>query len=156
MNMPIVETINCPACGGTMNTWCTRCLGPFPDPDTARSQQAEVERLREENRQNAITLDNYRTMCNHALRCVDRVFQVGGQPEAPLLPDFCGLGDDKFEAVVKLGEAYKQQQAENARLRARVGELEAENAKLKDDRESLRKSYNNALDMRPNLYGPGW
>jgi hypothetical protein len=43
----------------------------------------------------------------HALECVNRVFQEhGGQEAPPLLPDFCRIGDDKFEAVVKLAQLY--------------------------------------------------
>ena len=42
----------------------------------------------------------------HALTCVDKVFQVGGQAEEPLLPDFLPLGTSKFDGVVTLAEAY--------------------------------------------------
>lgn len=65
---------------------------------------------------------------NHALDCVDRVFQVGGQPEPPLLPDFCQLNEDKFLAVIRLAEEFtKQQQA----LAAARNEVEKLSRKLK-------------------------
>ena len=41
-----------------------------------------------------------------ALACVDRVFQEDSTKPPPILPDFCKLGDDKFEAVIHLAEAY--------------------------------------------------
>lgn len=64
----------------------------------------------------------------HALDCVDRVFQVGGQPEPPLLPDFCQLNDDKFLAVIRLAEEFvKQRQA----LVAARNEVEKLSRKLK-------------------------
>jgi hypothetical protein len=59
-------------------------------------------------------LDILRGLFDHALKCVDRVFQVDST-------DFCNAGDDKFEAVVKLAEAYT---AAEARAREAEGELE--------------------------------
>lgn len=78
------------------------------DPDEAKSRIAELERLEA----------MYRDLFTHALKCVDRVFQEGGQPEPPILPDFGRPGDDKFEAVVRLAKAYAELEAENSRLRA--------------------------------------
>jgi hypothetical protein len=48
----------------------------------------------------------------YALNCVDRVFQPGGQPEPPLLPDFLRFGESKFQGVVKLAEEYIRIEAE--------------------------------------------
>lgn len=44
---------------------------------------------------------------DHALGCVDRVFQQCAEIPEPILPDFCHLGEDKFEAVVRLAELYR-------------------------------------------------
>lgn len=57
---------------------------------------AELERER----------DMYRELHRHSLNCVDRVFQADSTKSAPLLPDFLQYGDDKFEGVIKLAEAY--------------------------------------------------
>jgi hypothetical protein len=52
--------------------------------------------------------DQYKELTNRALKAVDRVFQVGGQAEPPILPDFLLVGSCKFEGVVKLAEEYRK------------------------------------------------
>ncbi len=51
-----------------------------------------------------------------ALRHVDRVFQDGAFPEPALLPDFCKLGEDKFEAVERLAREVLRLREKNAVL----------------------------------------
>lgn len=64
----------------------------------AKGSGGEVVEFREER--------GHERAYNYAIDCVDRVFQSGGQPEPPLLPDFCTLGDDKFLAVIRLARNY--------------------------------------------------
>lgn len=49
-----------------------------------------------------------KTMFDHALECVDRVFQKKENNPDPILPDFCKPGEDKFRAVIRLAEAYQK------------------------------------------------
>jgi DNA repair exonuclease SbcCD ATPase subunit len=126
-----------------------------------RAAVAEVERLREaldhtsrstlaafrEKMEEIDRLTQYKTLFNHALDCVDRVFQVDGDKPPPLLPDFLGLGCNKFEGVIKLAEAYRELQAERDRLRERVKELEASVERVAGDDTA---SLNAGLSL-PNL-----
>lgn len=73
----------------------------------------------------------------HAVQCVDRVFQVGGQKEPPLLPYFVPLGGDKFEGVVKLALSYIEGSKANTRLRDENAMLMAEMSKVSTELESL-------------------
>lgn len=68
-------------------------------------------------------LQQYKGLHHHAIKCVDRVFQQCTENPQPLLPDFLGIGDDKFEGVVKLAEAYDSALSANATLRERWVEL---------------------------------
>ena len=61
-------------------------------------------------------LEQYKTLYSHALDCVDRVFQVCKEIPNPILPDFATLGESKFQAVIRLAEAYKELERANAEL----------------------------------------
>ena len=65
----------------------------------------------------------YRTLFERALASVDCAFQVDSGKPSPILPDYCRLGEDKFEAVERLAKDYRELKAENERLRAIVGKL---------------------------------
>jgi len=67
--------------------------------------------LREQLSDTQHELENYKRAFGKALSCVDSVFQPQSTPEA-ILPEFCTIGDDKFEAVPRLAKeflALKQQ-----------------------------------------------
>lgn len=49
----------------------------------------------------------YEKLYQHAIDCVDRVFQECTENPKPILPDFLGIGEDKFDGVVKLAEKYR-------------------------------------------------
>lgn len=67
--------------------------------------QAEVERAKW-----------YVAAHGRALDAVGKVFQDCSGKSEPILPDFLLPGEDKFQGVVKLAEAYVNLQAENATL----------------------------------------
>ncbi len=85
-------------------------------------------------------LNQYRKAHHHAIECVDRVFQCDSKKPPPILPEFCRIGDDKFEAVVRLARAYVEQQREIDRLRA-------ENAKLKNGIASVHALINESFGV---------
>lgn len=68
--------------------------------------KAEVERLQA-----------YKQMFDHAIACIDRVFQQCSENPHPILPDFCRLGADKFEAVILLAQEFVKVREESKRLR---------------------------------------
>lgn len=68
----------------------------------------------------------YRGHFNHAIVCVDKVFQASAQPDT-ILPDFLEAGECKFEGVIKLAERYKQLLGQNARLREALEEIASMN-----------------------------
>lgn len=43
---------------------------------------------------------------DHALDCVDEVFQKCSKNPKPILPDFCLVGESKFRAVVRLAKQH--------------------------------------------------
>lgn len=57
--------------------------------------KAEVERLRA-----------CKQMFDHALDCVDLVFQKCSKNPNPILPEFCTAGESKFRAVVRLAKQH--------------------------------------------------
>lgn len=67
--------------------------------------QADVQRM-----------SQYETAYRHALDAVDEVFQDYSGKSPPILPDFLGLGENKFLGVKKLAKEYLELQAENATL----------------------------------------
>jgi hypothetical protein len=65
--------------------------------------------------------DEYKELHRHALEQVDRVFQYESRTiHDPILPGFAHVGEDKFEAVVRLAQAYKKLEAENTLLRSAI------------------------------------
>lgn len=77
-------------------------------------------------------LDMYKKLYDHALECVDKVFQDYSGHKA-MLPDFMRLGESKFQGVIKLAEEYKKLLAENERLRRRCDVLEEQVGKTADE-----------------------
>lgn len=62
-------------------------------------------------------LREYKFLYNHALQCVDEVFQVCSEIPNPMLPDFLPPGSDKFAGVKLLARAYLESKAACAALR---------------------------------------
>lgn len=81
---------------------------------------SELELLR-------LACNQYKIAFDHAIECVDRVFQVESKKPPPLLPNFARLGECKFRAVIRLAEDY-------LRLQRVVCELEQRlDSKLKNE-----------------------
>jgi len=78
--------------------------------EAAEAKLAEVER----------ELSEFKSLYQDAIHQVDSVFQVDCMRPMPLLPDFCKPGDNKFEAVPRLAEAYIAKLAKLAKLEAAV------------------------------------
>lgn len=106
--------------------------------------------------------DRYRQAFVKALSCVDQAFQPHSKPEA-ILPEFCRLGEDKFEAVPKLATAYKEAreqlaavQAEAAAMRKNVHEVVKEFRKLEamEGNEPIRCSRIDFGDWADRLLEP--
>lgn len=68
-------------------------------PDETRVTRLEAE------------LATYKQLYVKALACVDQVFQVCAEIPHPILPDYCQVGGDKFEAVIRLAKDYRQLKA---------------------------------------------
>lgn len=99
--------------------------------------QEKCERLEQE-------LQAFKSSLAYAVDCVDKCFQTGGQPEPPILPDFCEIGESKFEACVRLAQEYKRLEQELADrtgdweyLKTLRDELQAELAELRKQPEWL-------------------
>src|SRR5690606_19889033 len=82
----------------------------------------DIERLRQ-----------YERLFDHALSCVDEVFQVCTEIPEPILPNFCTLGEDKFRAVKRLAVEYKRLRAENAQLEAKCRQQQREITELRNE-----------------------
>lgn len=78
-------------------------------------------------------LNVYEKLYRHAIDCVDRVFQKCTENPQPILPDFLGLGEDKFRGVVKLAENYRE-------LKQTISRLEGEVAELKRERNNFENA----------------
>lgn len=81
--------------------------------------ESEREQLRGEIAQLKTECENlalYKKLHEHAIRCVDDVFQEYSG-HVPILPGFLMAGDDKFEGVIKLANEYVRLKAELAAAR---------------------------------------
>lgn len=77
----------------------------------------ESKLLPEEIKKLANSDETYKTLYNHAINCVDAVFHTKGKGSTPpMLPDFLDLGEDKFEGIKKLAQAYLSLNAEVNKL----------------------------------------
>jgi hypothetical protein len=94
--------------------------------------EAELTALRQENAE----LRLYKRLHEHALACVDDVFQDYNGHEA-MLPDFLALGECKFEGVKVLASAFIASQAHLETLREEARNQLAELAALRQERERL-------------------
>lgn len=106
-------------------------------------KEAEVERLQA-----------YKQMFDHAIACIDRVFQKCEENPHPILPNFCRLGADKFEAVILLAQEFVKVREENERLRAELAAEKAEAGRLHDAWDWIRNKLGlpeNATDS--DIYG---
>ena len=78
-------------------------------PETApllqRAEKAEAE------------LAMFRQLYDHALDCVDQVFQVCSEIPNPILPNFLMAGSNKFDGVIKLAKSFAAAQQREAKLR---------------------------------------
>lgn len=82
------------------------------------------------------SLEVYKTLHEKALGIVDRVFQTCTEIPEPILPDFCELGEDKFEAVLRLAAEFR-------RLRVAL----AESVKLQSHYAGLLNMYDGGQRM---------
>jgi hypothetical protein len=65
-------------------------------------------------------LRQYKAVYEHAIECVDRVFQIDSRKPPPLLPNFARLGECKFRAVIRLAEDYLRLQRVVCELERRL------------------------------------
>lgn len=107
------------------------------------NQLAEAERERDD----AIAeRDSYKKAYDHAINCVDRVFQADSTKPPPLLPDYLQIGACKFEGILELAEDYQAAQAElpatfysDRPLAERLKLMVSEWKKAKEGCEELRE-----------------
>ena len=84
-------------------------------------------------------LKTYKEVYHKAIAAVDQVFQTGWKDGAEcILPGFVRLGGDKFEAVIKLANDYKQQVAAN-------NELRMERDDMRDDMRAAKEKLDHLL-----------
>lgn len=107
----------------------------------ARAEQAERER------------DELRGVFNHAIDCVDRVFQVESGKPPPILPDYCRLGESKFAAVPRMAEDLVVAQARIATLEAALHDIRdkaciANNTSTRLSESWVRNRCNAALHQK--------
>lgn len=107
------------------------------------SETSEVEQLREQVLDLTHERDRYKQAFVKALACVDQAFQPDGKPEA-ILPDFCRLGDDKFEAVPRLAREHKQLSSKLSTVTAERDSLAAKLAEVEQERDEARESAKRA------------
>lgn len=89
-------------------------------------------------------LEQFKTLFNHALDCLNQVFQVESRKPPPLLPDFLKLGEDKFRGAVRLAVAYLSELKRSRELkRALAGHL-FDHESL-STREAIRSELINCL-----------
>jgi len=120
------------------------CLGVLELREVLRGPDGkELPTKREEALEKTVAV--YKKHYSKALEFVDTVFQDEPGSKA-ILGDYCKLGEHKFEAVVRLAEDYKEQQArisgleqQNAKLRHRMEDVESECDESEDDELALRK-----------------
>lgn len=92
-------------------------------------------------------LESYKSMYKQALEAVDQVFQECSTNPNPILPDFLGLGDDKFKGVVRLAKEYGRQREALHRIYERASAqpvFVAEVAKF--DLEQIARDSHAALE----------
>ena len=83
--------------------------------DAERNMQAVIRRCHNAEQQ-VQQLRQNKVLYDHATKCVDRVFQKCSENPEPLLPDFMGLGEDKFKGVILLAQEYIKVKQHRARL----------------------------------------
>lgn len=94
------------------------------------------------------SLDQYMQMFDHALDCVNEVFQECSDNPNPILKDYAKLGADKFEEVKRLACDYKM-------ALERLAEAEAERDRERNRALGLldlvERCENNERDVRHDL-----
>ena len=111
-----------------------------PSVDVVRHEVNELRKanaeLLKENCEMRDELKMYKELHRQALRCVDQVFQEGEDGQPAILPNYCKLGHNKFQAVITLADEFVELKAELDRHKESIGFALQNNEKLK---EELRK-----------------
>ena len=78
-------------------------MGSAPKVDLEKYEMEQLRTANAELLERCVKLEAYKGLFNNAIESVNEVFQG---PDS-ILPDYCKVGDDKFEAVVDLAREYK-------------------------------------------------
>lgn len=107
------------------------CVSVFGDmADAVEALQAENEWLKQ-----------YKELWQHAIDCVDQIFQEDSTIPDPILPDFLQCGADKFEGCIKLAKAYVELQANYEALKDVMQGMTDESAALRNQQVRYVEVY---------------